>query len=623
MIMAVNPVWVACCQLAPRINDAQHNRALTEVAIRQAAGHGAQIVVLPELIQSGYVFRDRAEALSNAETQDGPTIGLWKALAQELNLVIVGGFCERLSEESVANSAVIISAQGLLAVYRKVHLWDREHLIFEPGTKPPPVVDTIFGRLSVMICYDLEFPEWVRLPALQGAELLCVPVNWPDAPRPSGERPAEVTKVQASAAVNRMFIAACDRCGQERGVDWVGGSLIADANGYRVSNALTGLEPGIIFTGIDLNEAHNKRVSEHSDVHRDRRPDLYGSLVDRQPVHTDTKTHISHINMKDENGSGQSLPPPLYQFAVDNEMLRFPSIATMMRLPLIADTTRLDVGFVGVGLDLGTSNRSGTRFGPQQIRNKSVLLRPYNMATRAAPFDTLRVADLGDIAINPYNLLDSVARIEQGYAPIVAGDCRPITLGGDHTITLPILRALHRRHGPIGLIYIGAHADVNDNMFDEKVAHGMTFRRAMEEGLLDPSRVVQIGLRGTGYRVEDFDWCRKQGFRVVQVEECWGKSLASLMTEVREQLSAGPVYFTLDIDGIDPAFAPGTGAPEIAGLTVPQALEVIRGAWGLDLIGADVVEVSPPYDPHGITALLGANLAYELLCVMPGVVRRP
>ena len=622
MSMAVNPVRVACCQLAPRINDAQHNRALTEEAIRRVAGQGAQIVVLPELIQSGYVFRDRAEALSIAETQDGPTVSLWTALAQELNLVIVGGFCERLSEESVANSAVIISAHDLLAVYRKVHLWDREHLIFEPGTQPPPVVDTIFGRLSVMICYDLEFPEWVRLPALQGAELLCVPVNWPDAPRPSGERPAEVTKVQANAAVNRMFIAACDRCGQERGVDWVGGSVIVDANGYRLSDALNGLEPGTIFTSIDLNEAHNKRVSEHSDVHRDRRPDLYARLVDRQPVHADTKSNMSHINMQNENVLGQSLLPHLYQPTGGNEMPRFSGIATMMRLPLITDPTRLDVGFVGVGLDLGTSNRAGTRFGPRQIRSESVLLRPYNMATRAAPFDTLRVADLGDIAINPYNLLDSVARIEQGYEPIVAAGCKPITLGGDHTITLPILRALNRRHGPIGLIHIDAHADVNDTMFGEKVAHGTTFRRAMEEGLLDPSRVVQIGLRGTGYTAEDFDWCRKQGFRVVQVEECWGKSLAPLMAEVRQQLGAGPVYFTLDIDGIDPAFAPGTGTPEIAGLTVPQALEVIRGAWGLNLIGADVVEISPPYDPHGTTALLGANLAYELLCVMPDVVRR-
>ncbi|MEY2892993.1 MAG: hypothetical protein RJA98_2901 [Pseudomonadota bacterium] len=312
----------------------------------------------------------------------------------------------------------------------------------------------------------------------------------------------------------------------------------------------------------------------------------------------------------------------LYQPLGGNEMPRFGGIATMMRLPAVDDPATLHVGFVGVPLDTGTSNRSGTRFGPRQIRAESVLLRPYNMGTGAAPFDTLRVADLGDIAINPYNLLDSVARIEAGFDRITGTGCKAITLGGDHTITLPILRALHKRHGPVGLIHIDAHADVNDEMFGEKVAHGTTFRRAVEEGLIDPQRTVQIGLRGTGYTAEDFEWCRRQGFRVVQVEECWGRSLTPLMAELRERLGTDPVYFSLDIDGIDPAFAPGTGTPEIGGLTVPQTLEVIRGAWGLDLVGADVVEVSPPYDPHGNTALLGANLAYELLCVMPGVVRR-
>jgi guanidinobutyrase len=316
------------------------------------------------------------------------------------------------------------------------------------------------------------------------------------------------------------------------------------------------------------------------------------------------------------------MPESLYQPLGGNDMPRFGGIATMMRLPEIGDPSLLDVGFIGVPLDQGTSNRSGTRFGPRQIRSESVLLRPYNMATRAAPFDALRVADLGDVAINPYNMADAILRIEHAYTDITRAGCRPITLGGDHTITLPILRALRKRHGPIGLIHIDAHADVNDTMFGEKIAHGTTFRRAVEERLIDPKRVAQIGLRGTGYTAEDFDWCRERGFRVVQAEECWGRSLAPLMEEVREKVSGGPVYFTLDIDGIDPAYAPGTGTPEIAGLTVPQTLEVIRGAWGLDLIGADVVEVSPPYDPHGTTALLAANLAYELLCVMPGVPRR-
>lgn len=302
-----------------------------------------------------------------------------------------------------------------------------------------------------------------------------------------------------------------------------------------------------------------------------------------------------------------------------NDMPRFGGIATMMRLPLQQGVQGLDACFVGVPLDLGTSNRSGTRFGPRQIRTESVLLRPYNMATRAAPFDSLQVADIGDVSINPYNLLDSVARIERAYDDIVVNGCRPITLGGDHTLALPILRAMHRRYGPVGLIHVDAHADVNDTMFGEKIAHGTPFRRAVEEGLLDCKRVVQIGLRGTGYAAEDFDWCRDQGFRVVQVEECWNRSLVPLMAQVRELLAGGPVYLSFDIDGIDPAYAPGTGTPEIGGLTVPQALEIIRGARGLDIVGADLVEVSPPYDPQGTTALLAANLAFEQLCVLPGV----
>lgn len=312
----------------------------------------------------------------------------------------------------------------------------------------------------------------------------------------------------------------------------------------------------------------------------------------------------------------------LFQPASGNAMPRFGGIATMMRLPAAASAAGLDACFVGVPFDLGTSNRNGARLGPRQIRAESVLLRPYNMATRAAPFDSLRVADIGDVPTNPYNLHDSIARIETAYREIVADGCRPIGLGGDHTVTLPILRAMHAKYGPIGLIHVDAHADVNDTMFGEKIAHGTPFRRAVEEGLLDCNRVVQIGLRGTGYEAEDFDWCREQGFRVVTAEECWHRSLTPLMEEVRARVQGGPVYISFDIDGIDPAYAPGTGTPEIGGLTVPQALEIVRGARGLDIVGADLVEVSPPYDPFGTTALLGANLAFEMLCVLPGVEYR-
>lgn len=312
----------------------------------------------------------------------------------------------------------------------------------------------------------------------------------------------------------------------------------------------------------------------------------------------------------------------LHQPLGGNEMPRFGGIASMLRLPHLASAAGLDAAFIGIPLDIGTSLRSGTRFGPRQIRSESVMIRPYNMATGAAPFDSLSVADLGDVAINTFNLLDTVRLIEEHYDRVLEHDVIPLTLGGDHTLTLPILRALKKKYGAVGLVHVDAHADVNEHMFGEKIAHGTTFRRAVEEGLLDCDRVVQIGLRAQGYAADDFDWCREQGFRVVQAEECWHKSLAPLMAEVRERVGGGPVYLSYDIDSIDPAWAPGTGTPEIGGLTTIQALEIIRGCRGLDLVGCDLVEVSPPYDTTGNTALLGANLLYEMLCVLPGVAYR-
>ena len=302
-----------------------------------------------------------------------------------------------------------------------------------------------------------------------------------------------------------------------------------------------------------------------------------------------------------------------------NEMPRFGGPATMMRLPAQADAAGLDACFIGVPFDIGTSNRAGARFGPRQIRAESSLLRPYNMATRAAPFDSLRVADVGDVAINTFNLGASIAIIEAAFDKILGHGCRPLALGGDHTITLPILRAMKKKHGALGLVHVDAHADVNDEMFGERVTHGTPFRRAVEEGLIEGARVVQIGLRATGYAADDFDWPRAQGFRVVEAGDCWNRSLEPLMAEVREQLGDGPTYISFDIDGLDPAFAPGTGTPEIGGLTSAQGLEIIRGCRGLDVVGGDLVEVSPPYDSSGNTSLVAANLLYEMLCVLPGV----
>jgi guanidinobutyrase len=302
-----------------------------------------------------------------------------------------------------------------------------------------------------------------------------------------------------------------------------------------------------------------------------------------------------------------------------NAMPRFGGIASMMRLPVATSAHGLNAAFIGVPLDIGTSHRPGARFGPRQIRAESCLLRPYNMATGAAPFDALQVADLGDVPINTYSLPKSVDIITAFYNEVLDHGCIPLTLGGDHTIALPILRAMARRHGPVALVHVDAHADVNDDMFGERIAHGTPFRRAVEEGLLACDKVTQIGLRGTGYAADDFDWPRRQGFTLVPAHAVWYQSLAPVMEQVRQRVGNTPCYLSFDIDGIDPAYAGGTGTPEIGGLTVPQALEIIRGCRGLNIVGADLVEVSPPYDTSGNTALLGANLLFEMLCVLPGV----
>lgn len=300
-----------------------------------------------------------------------------------------------------------------------------------------------------------------------------------------------------------------------------------------------------------------------------------------------------------------------------NELARFSGPVTMMRLPTQPTAEGLGACFVGIPMDIGTSNRSGTRHGPREIRAESCMLRPYNMATGAAPFDRLQVADIGDVPVNTFDLKKTVDIITSSYNDILHHDCIPLTLGGDHTLTYPILRAIKEKHGPVALLHIDAHADINDEMFGERIAHGTPFRRAVDDGLLINDKVFQIGLRGTGYSPEDFNWSRDQGFTVIPAEECWHKSLTPLMEDVRQTIGDAPVYLTYDIDSLDPAFAPGTGTVEIGGLTIWQALEIIRGCAGLNIVGADLVEVSPPYDLSGNTALVGANLLYEMLCVLP------
>ncbi len=313
---------------------------------------------------------------------------------------------------------------------------------------------------------------------------------------------------------------------------------------------------------------------------------------------------------------------PFNQPLGGNDMPRFAGLPTMMRLPHQDTAAGLDACFVGIPMDIGTSHRSGTRFGPRQIRAESAMIRPYNMWTRASPFDSLQVADIGDVAIDTFDLKESVRLIESAYDDILSHDAIPLALGGDHTLTYPILRAMAKKHGPVGLVHVDAHADINDLMFGEKIAHGTPFRRATEDGVLDCDRVVQIGLRTTGYAADDFDWSRQQGFRVVQAEEFWYKSLAPLMGEVRSQMGDGPVYLSFDIDAFDPSVAPGTGTAEPGGLLSMQGLEIVRGCAGLNLVGCDLVEVSPPYDQSGATAVLAANLLFEMLCALPGVTAR-
>jgi len=304
-----------------------------------------------------------------------------------------------------------------------------------------------------------------------------------------------------------------------------------------------------------------------------------------------------------------------------NTMPRFGGPATMMRLPTQDTAAGLDACFIGIPMDIGASNRPGTRLGPRQIRDESRMLRPYNMATGAAPFDSLQVADIGDVPINTFDLKKSVKIIEAFYNEVLTHDVIPLTLGGDHTLTWPILKAIKAKHGPVALIHVDAHSDTNEAMFGEEVAHGCPFRRAWEAGCLQNDKVFQIGLRGTGYAPEDFDWGRSKGWSIIPSEACWHKSLTPLMEQIRARIGDTPVYLTFDIDSLDPAYAPGTGTAELGGLTVPQGMEIVRGCAGLNLVGCDLVEVSPPYDLAGNTAVAAAGLLFEMLCALPGVSR--
>ena len=276
--MSETKIVVACCQLSLVVGDADGNRAKVRSAISDAARAGARVVVLPELANTGYMFADIDELRAAAEPLNGPTVTEWANLAAQHGLIIVGGFAELGDGGLVYNSAVLVDASGVRTRYRKAHLWNREKdNLFTPGSDLPPVVNTAVGRIGVMICYDLEFPEWVRTVALDGAELLCAPVNWPLYPAPNGERPTEIVKIQAGATANRMFIAAAARVGHERGQAWLGGSVIVDADGFPLTEIQLDTET-IVLATINLADARDKAISERNNVQTDRRPELYSRI---------------------------------------------------------------------------------------------------------------------------------------------------------------------------------------------------------------------------------------------------------------------------------------------------------------------------------------------------------
>jgi guanidinopropionase len=295
---------------------------------------------------------------------------------------------------------------------------------------------------------------------------------------------------------------------------------------------------------------------------------------------------------------------------------RFGAIPTFMRLPYRPDPAGLDIGLIGVPWDGGTTNRAGARHGPREIRNMSSFMRKVHHVSRIAPYKLAKVADLGDAPVNPIDLMDSLKRIEGFFARLRGLGVAPISAGGDHLITLPIFRAIARQR-PVGMIHVDAHSDTNDRYFgDNRYTHGTPFRRAVEEGLLDPKRTIQIGIRGSIYAEDDMAFAEGSGMRVVYMEEFAKAGVDRVIAEARRVAGEGPCYISFDVDGLDPVYAPGTGTPEIGGLTTLEAQHLIRGLEGLNLIGGDVVEVSPPFDPSGNTALVGATMMFEILCVL-------
>jgi agmatinase/guanidinopropionase len=294
----------------------------------------------------------------------------------------------------------------------------------------------------------------------------------------------------------------------------------------------------------------------------------------------------------------------------------YSGIATFGRQRFTRDLTGVDVAVVGVPYDSATSYRSGARFGPRGIREQSLLLWGYHNALAVAPFQALSVIDYGDLDVVPVDILATQQKIESAINAIISTGTTVLTLGGDHSITLPLLRAHARRYGPLAVIHFDAHPDTWDSEFDgHKYSHGTTFRRALEEELVDTSAYLQIGIRGPTAGPEDYANALRLGARMITADEVFSHGVAEVIAEIRNRIANRPVYLSFDIDAIDPAFAPGTGTPEVGGPTSQMMLQILRGLKGLKFVGFDLVEVAPPFDHSGITSILAANLAFEFLAL--------
>ncbi len=303
---------------------------------------------------------------------------------------------------------------------------------------------------------------------------------------------------------------------------------------------------------------------------------------------------------------------------------RFGGIATFMRLPHVPlDAAKdIDIGIVGVPWDGGTTNRPGPRHAPRQMRDQSSMVRRMHQTTRVVPYDLANIADLGDCPVNPASVDDALSRVESYFKKLVAKGIRPLSAGGDHLCSLPILRAVGAKK-PVGMIHFDAHTDLYDSYFGGfKYTHGTPFRRAIEEGVLDPKRTIQIGLRGSMYDADDFDYGEKMGVRLMRIEEAMALGPQKVMEIARGVVGDRETYVSFDIDALDPVYAPGTGTPEVGGFTTFQAQQMLRGLRGLNLVGGDVVEVSPPFDASGMTAYAGVVMMFEIMCSMAEAVAK-